>query len=145
MRWFPSIAVVLLLVVPLVGCGENPSVETTDAGTTYFESVEALLDPPARMAQLVTAPLRQPPGPWPGPAQIDSVLEDAVIARDKLREVPLSDLGLRDQRDRLVTAYAEVLDHMRRVGRDLRRQDRVGLRANSTRFFAVLRDLAESA
>lgn len=145
MRRFPSIAVVLLLVVPLVGCGETSSTETTDAGTTYFESVQALLDPPARMAQLVTAPLRHPPGPWPRQAQIDSVLEDALAARDHLREVTLSDPGLREQRDRLVAAYAETLDHMRQVAQDLGRQDRIGLRANSTPFFAVLRDLAESA
>jgi hypothetical protein len=144
MRRFPLIAVALLLV-PLAGCGEESSIETKDAGTIYFESAQALLDAPARMAQFVTAPLRRPPGPWPSQAQIDEVLEDAVAARDALRDVPLDDPRLRDQRDRLIETYASVLIQMRDVGRDLSRQDRGGLRAKSARFFAVLRDLGASA
>lgn len=142
MRRFASIAVVLPLLMPLAGCGDTSSTKTADAGTTYVDGVQALFDPTAKMAQLVTAPLRRPPGPWPTRAQVDQVLEDAVSAHAALREMPLHDVGLRAQRDRLTNTYSTVLGRMRDVGRDLGARDQVALRADSKAFFAALRDLA---
>jgi hypothetical protein len=143
MRCFRLFAVGLVLALPMAGCGDDTSQAVT-SGSAYVDRVEAVLDPAAKMAQLVTAPLRNPPGPWPSAAEVEKVLDDASGALRDLRDVSLSDAGLREQRARLVDAYAVALGHMRDVGRDLDRRDRGGLRADSTPFFASLRDLSSS-
>lgn len=142
MAAYRVLAVALALAVPLVGCGGDESGARTASGSSYVDGVEAVLDPAAEMAQLVTAQIRSPPGPWPSPAAVDKVIDDADRAWRDLGTLPLDDPALRRQRGHLVDGYAVALGYMRDVARDLRRRDRRDLRSDAPRFFAALRDLS---
>lgn len=141
MRYLRFLMAALFLSVPLTGCGDDPPGATAASNSLYVDRVEALLDPAAKMAQLVTDQTKNPPGPWPAVAEVDRLLEAAESGLDQLRAVPLADPGLREQRRRLADAYAAALGQMRDVGGDLVRRDRRRLRADAPGFLSALGDL----
>jgi hypothetical protein len=137
----PALSLVLVLAALVAGCGADDQGTGTAGRPTYVESVRALLSPAGEMAQLVAGQVRTPPDPWPSPAGVDRLVDEARQGLEDLRGLRLDDAGLRTQRNRLADAFAVALGHMRAVARDLRRRDRVELRRDAPPFFAALREL----
>jgi hypothetical protein len=142
MRTLLRVAGAILAATLAMGCGSGGDAAPAEGGSAYVDRVEAALQPAGEMAQLVSSQLRGDPAPWPSPASVEKLINEAVEGLSGLRAVSVDDPTLAAQRGRLVEAYGTALGAMRQVAGDMNRRDRPGLRSHASRFFAALRGLS---
>lgn len=139
-----AIAVSLATCLP-AGCGSTapPSVVQTGAPDAYLESVQAALQPPGRLASLVTTGVRERTFTT-GRQELDAILTDARSRLSAVRALRLSAPALRRQRDAFARGYHAVILRMEAVNTAVLSGDRTRIVRASHPFFASLRELSSA-
>ena len=112
----PSLSVVLAVgavaCTSLAGCREAQSVAPPVTPSRYISIVEALLDPPARLASTIAEQAAPDPPTPPTRRRLQGLVDSARSRLSEFRAIRLDDAQLRRQRDRLAGAYAALVPHM---------------------------------
>jgi hypothetical protein len=124
-----AFAVGAVACLALAGCTESERPAAVDSPSRYVEAVEALLDPAAQVAAIVSEQARHPDAPAPSRARLERLVRTARERLAELRALRLRDPGLRADRDRLADAYAEMVPHMQAAADALAADDRASLAA----------------
>ncbi len=112
----PHLSVVLAVgavaCTSLAGCRDAESVAPPVTPSRYISIVEALLDPPARLASTIAQRAEADPPPPPTRRRLQDLVDSARTRLAAFRAIRLDDAILRRQRDRLAGAYAGLIPHM---------------------------------
>lgn len=141
-RLHVAIAVGAVACATLSGCGDGPPEPAAATPSQYVVAAEALLDPPAQLASLVSERSADPAASIPRRDQLEEIV---VRARDRLaafRALRLPDRRLRGQRDRLAASYDRLTALMPATVDALAGRDRGALATAASPFLAALRGLS---
>ena len=141
-RLHVAIAVGAVACATLSGCGEGPHEPVDATPAQYVAAAQALLDPPAQLASLVSERSADPAAAIPPHRQLDDIVERARARLAAFRALRLRDRRLRAQRDRLATSYEGLTALMPPTVNALADHDRGALAAAASPFLAALRGLS---
>lgn len=145
----PRLSVVLaagaVACAALSGCGDTAPAPAPVTPSAYITAVQDLLDPPGRLASLVSEATDDTPGPAPSRSRLRGLVDRARDQLAGFRALRIEDAGLRRQRDRLAGAYARLIPRMQTAADALASADRDGVPAAAGPFLDSLRDLPSAA
>lgn len=146
----PRLSVVLtagaVACASLAGCRDaEPVAATTVSPSRYIAAVEALVDPPARLAATIAQRTGVDPGEAPSRSRLEDLIDEARGRLATFRALRLDDAGLRRQRDRLAGAYARMIPRMQTAADALRSGDRATIARAAGPFLDSLRTLPSAA
>lgn len=145
----PRLSVVLAVgavaCASLAGCRDSEPAAAPATPSRYIAAVEALLQPPARLASMISQATDSTPSPPPGRSRLRDLVSGARDRLAEFRGLRLQDAGLRSQRDRLAGAYARMIPRMQTAADALAADDRTGLPAAAGPFLDSLRTLPSGA
>jgi hypothetical protein len=141
-RLHVAIAVGAVACATLSGCGDGPHAPVAATPAQYVSSAEALLDPPAQLASLVSERSADPSAAIPPRRQLDDIVVRARARLAAFRALRLPDRRLRGQRDRIATSYERVTSLMPATVDALGGHDRAALATAASPFLAALRGLS---
>lgn len=145
----PRLSVVLTVgavaCASLSGCRDAEPVAATTPPSRYLSAVQTLLDPPARLASLISERTGPEVGDPPTRGRLEGLVEDARTRLASFRGLRLDDAGLRRQRDRLAGAYARLIPRMQSAADALTSTDRATIVRAAGPFLDSLRRLPSAA
>ena len=145
----PRLSVVLaagaVACAALAGCGGTEPAPAPVAPSAYIAAVQDLLDPPGRLASLVSEATDDTPGPSPSRSRLRGLVNRARDQLAGFRALRIEDAGLRRQRDRLAGAYARLIPRMQTAADALASDDRAAVPAAAGPFLDSLRALPSAA
>jgi hypothetical protein len=141
-RLHVAIAVGAVACATLSGCGDGPHDPVDATPSQYVAAAQALLDPPAQLASLVSERSADPAAAIPPHRQLEDIVERARARLAAFRALRLRDRRLRAQRDRLATSYEGLTALMPATVDALADHDRGALAAAASPFLAALRGLS---
>jgi hypothetical protein len=141
-RLHVAIAVGAVACATLSGCGDGPHEPVAVTPSQYVAAAEALLDPPAQLASLVSERSVDPTAAIPPRDQLDDIVERARARLAAFRALRLPDRRLRGQRDRLAVSYDRLTTLMPATVDALADRNRAALAAAASPFLAALRGLS---
>jgi hypothetical protein len=145
----PRLSVVLaagaVACAALSGCGDTAPAPAPVTPSAYITAVQDLLDPPGRLASLVSEATDDTPGPVPSRSRLRGLVDRARDQLAGFRALRIEDAGLRRQRDRLAGAYARLIPRMQTTADALGSDDRDAVPAAAGPFLDSLRDLPSAA
>ena len=141
-RLHVAIAVGAVACATLSGCGDGPHEPVAATPSQYVAAAEALLDPPAQLASLVSERSVDPTAAIPPRDQLDDIVERARARLAAFRALRLPDRRLRGQRDRLAASYDRLTTLMPATVDALADRNRAALAAAASPFLAALRGLS---
>ena len=141
-RLHVAIAVGAVACATLSGCGDGAHEPVNATPSQYVAAAQALLDPPAELASLVSERSADPAAPIPPRRQLDDIVMQARARLAAFRALRLPDRRLRGQRDRLATSYEALAGLMPATVDALADHDRGALAAAASPFLAALRGLS---
>ena len=141
-RLHVAIAVDAVACATLSACGDAPPEPVAATPSQYVAGAEALLDPPAQLASLVSERSADPGAAIPPRDQLDAIVERARARLAAFRALRLPDRRLRGQRDRLAAAYERLTALMPATVDALADRDRGALATAASPFLAALRGLS---
>lgn len=145
----PRLTVVLAVgavaCASLAGCRDSEQATAPATPSRYIAAVDALLQPPARLASMISQATDATPSPSPGRSRLRALVTGARERLAEFRALRLQDPGLRGQRDRLAGAYARMIPRMQTAADALAGDDRAGLPAAVGPFLDSLRTLPSGA
>jgi hypothetical protein len=141
-RLHVAIAVGAVACATLSGCGDGPHAPVDATPSQYVAAAQALLDPPAQLASLVSERSADPAAAIPPHRQLEDIVERARARLAAFRALRLRDRRLRAQRDRLATSYEGLTALMPATVDALADHDRGALAAAASPFLAALRGLS---
>jgi hypothetical protein len=136
-----ALALGALACASLTGCRDATPVAETASPSAYISAVEALLDPPARLAASISRRTDEDPAPAPSRRRLADLIDRARLRLDELRALRLGDASLRRQRDRLAGAYARLIPRMQTAADALPSGDRAAVARAAGPFLDALREL----
>jgi len=139
-----ALAVGAVACAGIAGCGEGEPAEAPSTPSQYVAAVEALLDPPARLASTLAQQARGE-GPEPERRRLQRLVTSARDRLAALRALRLEDRVLQRQRDRLAGAYARLVPRMQAAVDALVSGDRATVREAADPFLDSLRTLPSAA
>jgi hypothetical protein len=139
-----ALAVGAVACLALAGCGEGERTAAGDGPSRYVEAVEALLDPPGRLASAISDRWRHADAEATSGRRLSELVGTARVRLAELQALRLSDPALRADRDRLARAYAALIPRMQAAVDGLA-GDRAGLAAATDPFLDSLRTLPSDA
>jgi hypothetical protein len=129
----------------LAGCRDAEPVAAPVTPSRYISAVQELLDPPARLAAMISQATDADPAPAPTRRRLDDLVARARARLLEFRALRLDDATLRRQRDRLAGAYALLIPRMQTAADSLRSDDRAGVARAADPFLDSLRTLPSAA
>ena len=141
-RLHVAIAVGAVACATLSGCGDGAHEPVDATPSQYVAAAQALLDPPAELASLVSERSADPAAPIPPRRQLDDIVVRARARLAAFRALRLPDRRLRRQRDRLARSYEGLTALMPATVDALADHDRGALAAAASPFLAALRGLS---
>ena len=141
-RLHVAIAVGVVACATLSGCGDGAHEPVDATPSQYVAAAQALLDPPAELASLVSERSADPAAPIPPRRQLDDIVVRARARLAAFRALRLPDRRLRRQRDRLARSYEGLTALMPATVDALADHDRGALAAAASPFLAALRGLS---
>jgi len=141
-RLHVAIAVGAVACATLSGCGDGPHEPVAATPSQYVAAAEALLDPPAQLASLVSERSDDPTAAIPPRDQLEDIVVRARARLAAFRALQLPDRRLRGQRDRLAASYDRLTSLMPATVDALADRNRAALAAAASPFLAALRGLS---
>ena len=141
-RLHVAIAVGAVACATLSGCGDGAHEPVNATPSQYVAAAQALLDPPAELASLVSERSADAAAPIPPRRQLDDIVQQARARLAAFRALRLPDRRLRGQRDRLAASYEGLAGLMPATVDALADHDRSALAAAAAPFLAALRGLS---
>lgn len=141
-RLHVAIAVGAVACATLSGCGDGAHQPVDATPSQYVAAAQALLDPPAELASLVSERSADPAAPIPPRRQLDDIVVRARARLAAFRALRLPDRRLRRQRDRLASSYEGLTGLMPATVDALADHDRGALASAASPFLAALRGLS---
>jgi len=141
-RLHVAIAVGAVACAALSGCGDAPQEPVDATPTQYVAAAEALLDPPAQLASLVSERSADPAAAIPPRDQLEDIVVRARARLAAFRALRVPDRRLRGQRDRLAASYERLTALMPATVDALADDDRGALVTAASPFLAALRGLS---
>jgi hypothetical protein len=141
-RLHVAIAVGAVACATLSGCGDSPPEPVAATPSQYVAAAEALLDPPAQLASLISERSTDPAAAIPARDRLEAIVSRARERLAAFRALRLTDAGLRGQRDRLAASYERLTALMPATVDALAGRDRAALAAAASPFLAALRGLS---
>lgn len=140
-----AIAVSLATCLP-AGCGSTTATSptaTSGSPDAYLEAVQAALQPPGRLAALVSTGVRERTFTTDG-RELNAIVEDARVRLAAVRALRLGAPELRRQRAAFTRGYRAVLVRMEAVTGAILSGDRGRVVRASRPFFASIRELSST-
>lgn len=145
----PRLSVVLaagaVACAALAGCDDAPPAQAPVTPSAYITAVQELLDPPGRLASLVSEATDETPGPAVSRSRLRGLVERARDQLAGFRALRIEDAALRRQRDRLAGAYARLIPRMQTAADALAAGDPRAVPAAAGPFLDSLRELPSAA
>jgi hypothetical protein len=141
-RLHVAIAVGAVACATLSGCGDGAHEPVAATPSQYVAAAEALLDPPAQLASLVSERSVDPAAAIPPRDQLEDIVGRARERLAAFRALRLPDRRLRGQRDRLAASYDRLTTLMPATVDALADRNRAALAAAASPFLAALRGLS---
>jgi hypothetical protein len=135
-----ALAVGAVACAAIAGCGEGEPAEAPSTPSQYVAAVQALLDPPARLAATLEQRARGEGSP-PERRRLERLVAAARDRLEALRGLRLEDGLLRRQRDLLAGAYARLVPRMQTAVDALVSGNRETIREAADPFLDSLRTL----
>lgn len=129
----------------LAGCRDAEPVAAPVSPSRYISTVQELLDPPARLAAMISQATDAEPGRAPSRSRLQDLVERARARLVGFRALRLDDATLRRQRDRLAGAYARLIPRMQTAADALATDDRARVARAAGPFLDSLRTLPSAA
>jgi hypothetical protein len=140
-----AIAAGALACAAIAGCGDAAPEPAPVTPSAYIDAVQDLLDPPGRLASLVSEATDDTPGPPASRARLRGLVDRARDQLAGFRALRIEDAGLRRQRDRLAGAYARLIPRMQTAADALSADDAAAVPAAAGPFLDSLRELPSAA
>ena len=141
-----ALAVGAVACAALAGCRDTePAPAPVDALAPTSTAVQDLLDPPGRLASLVSEATDDTAGSAAPPSRLRGLVDRARDRLAEFRALRIEDAGLRRQRDRLAGAYARLIPRMQTAADALAADDPGGVPAAAGPFLDSLRELPSAA
>jgi len=141
-RLHVAIAVGAVACAALSGCGDGPHEPVAATPSQYVAAAEALLDPPAQLASLVSERSVDPTAAIPPRDQLEDIVVRARARLAAFRALRLPDRRLRGQRDRIAASYDRLTTLMPATVDALADRNRAALATAASPFLAALRGLS---
>lgn len=129
----------------LAGCRDSVPIAAPATPSVYISAVQELLDPPARLASMISQATDADPAPPPARRRLQDLVDEARAQLTEFRALRLGDAALRRQRDRLAGAYARLIPRMQTAADALAADDRTGVARASDPFLDSLHTLPSDA
>lgn len=131
----------------LAGCREAGPAAAPVTPSQYLAAVESLLDPPGRLASIISqeADADADAAPIATRRRLGDLVDRARARLAEFRALRLQDAVIRRQRDRLAGAYARLIPHMQTAAAALVDGDRTDIVRASGPFLDALRTLPSAA
>lgn len=139
-----ALAAGALAVAAVAGCSDSASEPVTVTPARYIAAVQALLDPPAQLAAVISERAERP-GTTSSASGGTLLVGDARLELAAFRALRVGDPVLRRQRDRLARAYARMVPRMQTAADALGSPERATLRRAADPFLDSLRALPSAA
>lgn len=141
-RLHVAIAVGAVACATLSGCGDAPQEPVDATPSQYVAAAEALLDPPAQLASLVSERSVDPGASIPPRKQLEDIVTRSRARLAEFRAMRLANPRLRAQRDRLAASYERLATLMPATVDALAGHDRRALATAASPFLIALRGLS---
>lgn len=145
----PRLSVVLAAGVlacgALVACSDAEPVAAPVTPSRYISLVQELLDPPARLASMIAESTDAEAGRAPSQRRLQDLVDTAQERLDAFRGLRVQDAALRGQRDRLASAYADLIPRMQAAADALDAGERAEISRTARPFLDSLSSLPSAA
>lgn len=144
-RLHVAIAVGAAACLSLAGCGDGPAEPAAATPAQYVAVAEGLLEPPARLASLVSERAADPSVAPPSRRSLDAIVAAARARLAEFRALRLTAPSLRRQRDRIARSYDRLMERVPATVDALAGRDREALVRAADPFLLALRGLTSAA